>query len=176
MKTKSDLRKALELMIESHEGQFRKYSKLEYAHHPAAVAKIVKKHKRSKKIIKLLIASLLHDTVEDTDVTLEDIEKEFGESVASIVYELTSDKDEIEKIGKKEYLSRKMLKMTSYALVIKLADRLHNCSDLPKASDSFREKYVSETRYILDKLKERFLSETHQELISKIENKITVYE
>jgi len=119
---------------------------------------------------------LLHDTVEDTEVTLDDIRTNFGEMVSSIVYELTSDGDKIKEMGKANYLLNKMLRMTSYALVIKLADRLHNCSDLPTASEKFRTKYVTETRFILDGLKGRYLSETHKSLIDQINSKISKFE
>jgi (p)ppGpp synthase/HD superfamily hydrolase len=66
--------------------------------------------------------------------------------------------------------------MTSYALVIKLADRLHNCSDLATGSEKFRNKYVKETRFILDGLKARYLSDTHKELMRKIDEKISKFE
>jgi GTP pyrophosphokinase len=118
MKTKSDIRRALEFMIEAHNGQFRKFSGEEYAWHPVGVAKIVRNLKSSKNKERILIAALLHDTVEDTDVTLEVIENKFGEMVSSIVYELTSDGFKIKEIGKANYLLNKMLRMTSYALVI----------------------------------------------------------
>lgn len=92
MKTKnSDIRRALEFMINAHSGQFRKFSGEEYAWHPVGVAKIVRNLKSSKNKDKICIAALLHDTVEDTDVTLCDIQNHFGEMVSSIVYELTSD-------------------------------------------------------------------------------------
>jgi (p)ppGpp synthase/HD superfamily hydrolase len=176
-KHKSDLRKALHFMIEAHDGQFRKFSGKEYAHHPVEVAKIVRNHKQSKNKEKLLISALLHDTVEDVDhITHNVIEKHFGEMVSSIVYELTSDKEEIKRIGKSQYLLNKMLKMTSYALVIKLADRLHNCSDLENGSEKFRNNYVTETRFILNGLKDRYLSQTHRCLISKIDEKISKFE
>lgn len=164
-------------MIDSHSGVTRKFSGKEYAHHPAEVAKIVRNHKKSKHIDKICIAALLHDTVEDVEhITHDTINEKFGELVSSIVSELTSDKEEIKKIGKSQYLLNKMLKMTSYALVIKLADRLHNCSDLEQGSESFRNKYVIETRFIIDGLNGRYLSDTHKLLIGKIDSKISIHE
>lgn len=172
----SDIRRAVEFMINAHSGQFRKFSGEEYAWHPVGVAKIVRNLKSSKNKDKICIAALLHDTVEDTDVTLVDIQNHFGEMVSSIVYELTSDDVKIKEMGKGNYLLNKMFRMTSYALVIKLADRLHNCSDLPTASEKFRTKYVKETRFILDGLKGRYLSDTHKELISLIDGRISKFE
>jgi len=174
----SDLRKAFHLMVGAHDGVYRKFEGTEYAYHPVAVAQIVKKNKVSKNKMKLIIAALLHDTVEDAPelVNIELIKKMFGEVVASLVNELTSDSYELEKLGKQEYLLQKMLKMTSYALVIKLADRLHNCTSLVKATKKFRDNYVRQTRYIIDGLKKRYLSDTHKNLISQIDTFISVYE
>lgn len=177
MKAKdSNIRRAVEFMINAHDGQFRKFTGEEYAWHPVGVAKIVRNLKKSKNKEKICIAALLHDTVEDTDVTHDDIRNEFGEMVSSIVFELTSDGEQIKILGKADYLLNKMLRMTSYALVIKLADRLHNCSDLATGTEKFRNKYVKETRYILNGLSKRYLSETHLELIGLIDSKISKYE
>ena len=175
-KKQTKIRKALFFMIDAHTGQFRKFSGLEYAWHPVEVSKIVRNYKHSSNKEILCIAALLHDTVEDCDVTIENIKEKFGENVSNIVEQLTSDEEEIKKIGKKNYLLDKMLNMTSYALVIKLADRLHNCSDLEISDDKFINKYVKETRFIIDGLKNRELTDTHKELISIIDNKISKFE
>lgn len=178
MKTikESKLRKALNFMIKAHDGQFRKFSGKEYAHHPVEVSKIVREIKSSKNKEMLCIAALLHDTVEDCNVNIEDIQDEFGLEVKEIVDQLTSDNKKIREVGKANYLSNKMLEMSSYALVIKLADRLHNCSDLDKGSDKFVNKYVLETRTILNKLGERKLSQTHIDLINLIDERISKFE
>lgn len=175
-KQKSKIRKALNFMIDAHDGQYRKFSGKEYAWHPVEVSKIVREHKHSKNKENICIAALLHDTVEDCDVTLKDIENEFGSVVSSMVEQLTSDSSKISEMGKSEYLLQKMLKMSSYALVIKLADRLHNCSDLDKGSENFIKKYTTETRYIIDGLFQRKLSNTHKDLILLINNKISEFE
>jgi guanosine-3',5'-bis(diphosphate) 3'-pyrophosphohydrolase len=176
MKRGSDIRKALELAIHSHDGQIRKFSGVEYIWHPVNVAKIVREVKKSKNKEKIIIAALLHDTVEDTNLTINEINSKFGEMVSNIVSELTSDLEKINEIGKSEYLLEKMLKMTSYALVIKLADRLHNCSDLASGSQKFRDRYVTETRFILKGLNNRYLSNTHKKLIGMIDKEISKFE
>tara|TARA_R110000772_G_scaffold4683_6_gene16753 strand:- start:3712 stop:4275 length:564 start_codon:yes stop_codon:yes gene_type:complete len=172
----SEIRKALYFAIENHSGQFRKFSGLPYVHHPIGVAKIVRKHKKSKHIKELIIAALLHDIVEDTDVTIEMVREIFGEMVASIVHELTSDPILIEQMGKPQYLLMKMLNMTSYALVGKLSDRSHNCEDLGDGSEKFRKNYVIETRFILNGITDRHLTKAHLSLIKEINNKITPFE
>ncbi len=182
MKTKqniSELRKAYLFASEAHKGVYRKFSGEEYITHPIAVANIVRKNKKSKQLHMLLTCALLHDVVEDVEgITVETIQKIFGDFVASIVAELTSDPNEIKKLGKAIYLLNKMIHMTSYALVIKLADRLHNCSKFPSEPEKFTTKYVSQTRFIIDGLKSsnRTLSKTHISLIRQIEVAISKYE
>lgn len=124
---------------------------------------IVAAYKKSKNYENLLVASLLHDTLEDTDTTFELLVKEFNPMVASLVLELSNNEEEIKKLGKLEYQKKKLKGMSSYALVIKLADRLHNISDLPTA------KMVKDTIELMDYiLKARKLSLTQKKLVSAI--------
>ena len=139
---------------------------------------LVKKFKKSHNIDALIKAAYLHDTIEDTDTTHKDLEMMFGGLVASLVKQLTSDKDEIEKIGKKEYLSKKMETMTSWALVVKLADRLDNVQDIATAkTPEWRRKYKKETLGILDRLeKNRKLTRSHKKIIGAIKSKLNEVE
>ena len=164
--------KAIEFAIKQHKGQYRKNSNMPYYWHVMCVAKNVEDNKMSKNLELLLVAAILHDTYEDCpNVTLEKIAKLFGYKVAALVEELSSDESEIKRIGKTEYLKGKMEKMSSYALVIKLSDRLDNVKDLTSAPEAFRIKYYTETIAILEHLKtcKRKLTATHLKLISKIE-------
>jgi GTP pyrophosphokinase len=163
---------AIALSKKAHMGQKRKVTGEDYVEHPIRVAELVCILKYSANIELLIIASILHDTVEDTNITLKEIADKFGYKAASIVEELTSDTEKIKSMGKKEYLSEKMLTMSSYGLVVKLIDRLHNLSDLEKGS-SFAHKTVIDTEFILEKIKTRKLSETHRKIIKLIENKIS---
>lgn len=132
----------------------------------------MEENKKSKNLEILLTAALLHDTVEDCGVSLKEISEKFGLKVASIVEELTSDENEIKKVGKTEYLKNKMLNISSYALVIKLSYRLDNVKDLKDMDDAFRNKYKKETMEIMQALSfGRKLTNTHSILINKI-NKI----
>jgi (p)ppGpp synthase/HD superfamily hydrolase len=170
-----DMQAALKYAARAHAGQTRS-DKSPYIRHPERVANLVKQFKRSHNLDALISAAYTHDTLEDTNTTKEDLEKMFGALVASLVQELTSDKEEIERVGgKTEYLSQKMKKMSSYALVIKLADRLDNVSDLKTAKNAaWREKYKKETLTILNFIeKERLLSKTHMKIITAIRHKLT---
>jgi (p)ppGpp synthase/HD superfamily hydrolase len=125
-----------------------------YIAHPERVAGHVRRVKGdSKSIDDIEAAAWLHDTIEDTDTSYEDIKKEYGSKVANMVKELTSDKEEIARVGKTEYLQQKLHKMSSYSLIIKLADRLDNVSDLMTADNpEWALKYATQTQDILEYL------------------------
>ncbi len=123
--------KAFNTANRAHEGQLR-CSGQPYVIHPILVAKIVAELGMDKESV---IAALLHDVVEDTDLTLEDVTEKFGKSVASLV-------DGVTKLGKVPLSTReevqaenvrKMLLAMSEdirVIIIKLADRLHNMRTL----------------------------------------------
>jgi len=164
----STYERAVEIATQKHQHQKRKYSGEAYIMHPIRVAQIVLKYKESKRMNELRIAAVLHDTFEDTDYTYDECWKEFGFFVANLVHELTTPKN-VKGHDKANYLSKKTRDMTSYALVIKLADRLNNVSDLRYVSKSFRQKYIKETRVILANLiANRTLSMTQIQLIHEI--------
>lgn len=77
--------KAIEFSAKAHEGHFRKGSQIPYITHPFEVAKILGETVDPEENEALIIAGLLHDTVEDTDTSLETIRREFGEAVADLV-------------------------------------------------------------------------------------------
>jgi len=161
-------KRALDYAIKMHSGQYRKGG-LEYITHPIKVAEYVSKFKESHNIDVLRAASYLHDTLEDTNATYYDLVNKFGPEVASIVLELTTDKELKNLVGKTNYLKIKMKNMSSWALVIKLCDRLDNVSDLMERDEKFRNKYVEETTEILNYLiNNRILSGTHIAIIKQI--------
>lgn len=163
---------ALEFAKSAHNGQTR-IDGTPYINHPINVAEFVSHFKTSKEMDTLLCSAYLHDTIEDTSVTYYDIFNKFGPSVANIVLELTTDEDMKNELGKTKYLEIKMKNMTSWALVLKLCDRLSNVSDLEKCDESFRNKYIKETVEIIDYLvKNRKLSKTHINIIKAIVDKI----
>lgn len=164
---------ALQYATTAHAGQTRAGGD-PYITHPMRVAEHIRQFKQSHNLEALISAAYLHDTVEDTDTTQEVLHDLFGGLVASLVQELTSDPAQIKKLGKAVYLSHKMAAMSSYALVIKLADRLDNVKDITTAkTPEWRAKYAAETNQILNYIeKTRALSGTHQKLISLIRAKL----
>lgn len=170
--------KAIRFAANAHRKQTRTSGDA-YITHPVEVAKIVKQFKKSHNLEALISAAYLHDTVEDTDTELEDITKMFGGLVASMVKELTSDEQSKEfKASKADYLSAKMSGMSSWALVVKLADRIHNVSDLNTAkTKKWASNYKKQTTQIMDELeKNRTLTGTHKKMIKAIRVKLKEFE
>lgn len=154
---KKEIRKAFELALEAHSKQ-RRLTGEPYIFHPIAVAKIVAYeiglHATS------IIAALLHDVVEDTAYTIEDIEKMFGETVAKIVYGLTKishlKKDQDASVQAENF--RKMLLTLNddvRVILIKIADRLHNMQTMDSMPADKQVKIASETLYIYAPLAHR---------------------
>jgi GTP pyrophosphokinase len=150
------IRAAYDLAVDAHAGQTRA-SGDEYVRHTIEVATILVQLRLDTATI---IAGLIHDTVEDTEISLADVETRFGKEVAQIV-------DGVTKLGKVEFRSateqqvenyRKMLlSMASDARVIlvKLADRLHNMRTLEYLSEQKRRRIAMETREIYAPLAHR---------------------
>ncbi|MHA1380402.1 MAG: HD domain-containing protein [Candidatus Helarchaeota archaeon] len=163
------INKAIKFAKEKHKNQRRKYGLREpYVEHPFRVVIILKNYTDDEDTI---IAAYLHDTIEDTKTTYNEILNEFGIRVANFVNELTSDKRKASEMGKAAYLVEKMNKMSGSAFLIKLCDRLDNVSGLSIESSDFVQRYVDETKRILNNLKRDF-SKDQKELIEKIREKI----
>ncbi len=160
--------KALSFATLKHLGQKRKTGE-DYINHPIKVSQLVRKFKASKSIDSLDAASCLHDTLEQTNTTYYELVKYFGSEVAGLVLELTTNEDMKNEMGKKKYLAYKLNSMTSWALVIKLCDRLDNVSDLDNMEEEFKRRYTEETLYIIDYISSnRKLTNTHLNIIKEI--------
>lgn len=138
------IKKAFVLCVEAHSGQFR-YSHEEYYCHPLAVAVILAKMGMDSESI---CAALLHDVIEDTPITHEDVEKKFGSSIANLVEGVTK-LGKIQFTSKEEFQSENIRKMFMAmnedirVIIIKLADRLHNMRTIDAMrEDKQREKSV----------------------------------
>ncbi len=153
--------KAVELAKKAHEGQFRKTGE-PYIVHPMAVKKILEEWGMDEDTI---IAGVLHDTVEDTSVTLDDIRKEFGESVAFLVDGVTKlstaragmrDIDTYLPETKDNFL-RLLIALGAdiRVLIIKLADRLHNIRTLSALPPDKQKKIAKETLEVFAPLADR---------------------
>ena len=151
------IQKAFEFANNAHAGVKRKSGE-PYIIHPLSVAKIVVEEIGLSATS--IISALMHDVVEDTDYTLEDISNLFGEKVASIVDGLTKLSDEFtpQHDSKQANNFRKMLMTLSddvRVILIKLADRLHNMRTLDSMPPHKQLKIAAETLYIFAPLAHR---------------------
>lgn len=152
---------AIEVAKKAHEGQFRKTGE-PYIIHPLAVKKILEEWGMDEDTI---IAGILHDTVEDTPLTLGDIKKEFGESVAFLVdgvTKLSTARNGMRDIDTylpetKDNFLRLMIALGDdiRVLIIKLADRLHNLRTLSALPPDKQKKIAKETLEVFAPLADR---------------------
>jgi len=148
--------KAFHMALDAHRGMRRKSGE-PYILHPIAVATIV--NKEIGLGVKSMVAALLHDVVEDTDVTLDEIENAFGEKIASIIDGLTKISGVFDnKSSLQSENFRKMLITLSEdvrVILIKLADRLHNMRTLGSMPRHKQIKISGETIYLFAPLAHR---------------------
>ena len=157
--------KAKAWALEKHKLQWRKFAGEPYSSHPIRVAETVKKYTRNADII---AAAYLHDTVEDTKTSYEEIDAAFGPKVSKIVKELTTIPEDLEKVGKTAYLIKKMNAMSPEALLIKMADRLDNLSDLNTAPKKWQVKYANSSMQVLGSLSSSKFKSEHNKIARDI--------
>jgi guanosine-3',5'-bis(diphosphate) 3'-pyrophosphohydrolase len=153
---KTLLRTAFEMAVEAHKTMRRKSGE-PYILHPLAVAKICVEEIGLG--IRSSICALLHDTVEDTDITLDDIKREFGNEIAKIVDGLTKIATVMDTNTSQqaENFRKILLTLTDdpRVILIKLADRLHNMRTLDSLKREKQLKIASETIYVYAPLAHR---------------------
>ena len=158
-KDKKLIRSAFDVAVDAHKEQRRKSGEA-YIFHPISVAKIIASEIGMDAVS--IAAALLHDVVEDTSYTLNDLEQMFGESVARIVDGLTKisalqqqqDKD----VSLQAENFRKLLLTLNddiRVIIIKIADRLHNMQTMESMPENKQVKLASETLYIYAPLAHR---------------------
>ncbi|MDP6907864.1 MAG: HD domain-containing protein, partial [Flavobacteriales bacterium] len=152
------IRKAFEVALDAHKDMRRKSGE-PYIYHPIAVAEIV-----TSEIglgAKSIVCALLHDTVEDTELTIEDMRRMFGVKVAQIIDGLTKLSSVLDikedKSLQAENFRKMLLTMSSdiRVILIKLADRLHNMRTLGSMRRDKQLKIASETLYLYAPLAHR---------------------
>lgn len=116
-------------------GAVRKFSKKPYWEHPSMVADICLVYGGTDEEVAL---ALLHDTVEDTDASYQEIARKYGETVAELLSEITNDTELIQRIGKEEYINRELLEIEHSALFVKLCDMYANSLDHPSEAQLYR--------------------------------------
>src|SRR5215204_1676300 len=150
------IRIAFELSAEAHKTMRRKSGE-PYILHPLAVARICVEEIGLG--VRSTICALMHDTVEDTDINLEDVERDFGNEIARIVDGLTkiSNVIDVNASQQAENFKKILLTLTDdpRVILIKLADRLHNMRTLDHMKSDKQLKISSETVYVYAPLAHR---------------------
>lgn len=150
------LRRSFEMAAEAHKTMRRKSGE-PYILHPIAVARICVEEIGMG--VRSTICALLHDTVEDTDITLDDIKREFGDEIAKIVDGLTKISNVMDaNISQQaENFKKILLTLTDdpRVILIKLADRLHNMRTMDSMKREKQLKISSETVYVYAPLAHR---------------------
>lgn len=143
----------------AHDGQ-KRYGDMDFVVHPYFVGTFIMLHKRDYNLTNdMVIAGYLHDVIEDTEYDYDHLLNKYGETVADLVLELTSDEVEyppksnpnFHKI-KAKYLTDKMNVMSDDAFSIKLVDRFHNVISAKRTRKNFHQRYGFQTRSILNNL------------------------
>jgi len=144
---------ALDFATAAHTGQKRKYTGEDYIVHPMEVAEIVKTVVHTPEMI---AAALLHDVVEDTDASLEDILHRFGSAVADLVRDLTdvSQPEDGNRATRKALDRAHTAQASAAAKTIKLADLISNSRSIVEFDPKFAKVYLKEKALLLDVLTE----------------------
>src|SRR6476619_2192751 len=150
------VRTAFEIAVEAHKTMRRKSGE-PYILHPLAVAMICVEEIGLG--VRSTICALMHDTVEDTDITLEDVQREFGTEISKIVDGLTkiSSVMDANTSQQAENFKKILLTLTDdpRVILIKLADRLHNMRTMDSMKREKQLKISSETVYVYAPLAHR---------------------
>ena len=125
-------------------GAIRKHSGDPYWVHPEGVAKIAAAYGGTDIEIQ---AAMAHDTLEDTNCSYEELEEMFGDEVASIVREVTNDTEEVDRLGKEQYINLELINLSHPALFVKLCDMYYNQMDFP--TDAQKQRMIKNINYLL---------------------------
>lgn len=164
--------KALSFSAKKHTKQRRKdIDKTPYINHPISLANIL----AQRWVIdeNVLCAAILHDTIEDTETTVDELQEHFGEKITSIVLEVTDDKS-LEKSVRKQKQVEHAATISREAKLVKLADKIANITDIintpPVDWSSNRKKdYFNWAKAVVDNLRgaHQGLEKDFDELINK---------
>jgi len=163
------LDKAIQFATKAHEGQIRKYTGEPYIVHPLAVMEIVKTVNHT---VEMLMAAVLHDTVEDCDVTIQDIDREFGPVVAQLVDELTdvSKPEDGNRAFRKGLDREHSAQASAQGQTIKIADLLDNTKSITEHDEHFAKVYMKEKALLL-----QLLDKADKILLKKAQKKVDIW-
>jgi (p)ppGpp synthase/HD superfamily hydrolase len=145
---------ALNFARRAHAGQLRKYTEEDYIEHPIRVAALLRNVPHTTEMI---CAAYLHDVVEDTPVSIQDIRRKFGNTVATLVDELTDEfmtekYPDLNRRRRKEREVARQANMSIQAKTIKLADVIDNTRDIVRNDPNFARRYIPEMEALTEAL------------------------
>ena len=145
---KNIIEKAKQFATAAHAGQKRKYTGEDYIVHPEHVASIIEEYGFDDNMI---AAAWLHDTVEDTDVELDDLEREFNDDVTELVYWLTiqTTEEDGNRVVRKQMDAERLAEAPARAQTIKLADLFSNTISIVEEDPNFAKIYLLEKAVLL---------------------------
>ena len=147
--------KALQFATKMHEGQVRKYTGEAYITHPVAVADLVEAYLDEKgfseeEVMMAVQVAILHDTVEDTVATMEDIEALFGPEIAKGVWFMTKTPDYVgNRKFRKELCEMRLREAPEIIRILKTCDMFHNSLSIEEHDPKFWKTFKEETVNLL---------------------------
>ena len=163
------IERAEQFAVQAHGPQKRKYSGDPYIVHPIEVSQIVKSVTHTNAMV---AAAILHDVIEDTEATYDDIVVNFGTLVADLVDELTdvSKPEDGNRAVRKAIDRAHLAKASADAQTIKLADVISNTKDIKENDPKFAKVYISEMKSlleVLDKGDKTLMAEAQEQVFGK---------
>jgi len=149
---------AIVFAAKAHSGQYRKGTVIPYIYHPLAVARLLIENHCSEEIV---ITGLLHDTIEDTTVTFEQIAEKFGQAVAEMVQLLTDPPDLSTWLARKKHILETLSHAPQAVLLVALADKLDNLRAIGKDQPQVWQRFKADKeqiRWYYKSLADLFLS------------------
>lgn len=152
------LNKAIKFATKMHEGQVRKYTHEPYITHPIAVAHLVRDYMNEndfseEEIENAMVVSVLHDVVEDTGATMEDIFEMYGADIASGVWYLTKCPDYAgNRRIRKKICEDRLARAPLITRIIKTFDMYHNSLTLERDDPKFYKVFMVETETLLERM------------------------
>lgn len=172
----NNILRAIEFARKAHSGQKRKYTGESYIEHPLEVMNMVSKVTTNEPV---LCAAVLHDTVEDCDVSIEEIRKHFGDWVAALVSDLTDvSKPEDGNRSVRKHIDLKHTAQADWeAKTIKLADLISNTRSIVEHDKEFAKVYIKEKEALLEVLTEgdKYLYEVASDLVKKSKEELGLW-
>ncbi|MCM3476601.1 MULTISPECIES: HD domain-containing protein [Bacillaceae] len=160
----SVIEKAIEVAAKAHDHQYRKGTNLPYISHPYTVGVLLLTFGYAEEVV---AAGILHDTVEDTDLTLDDIKKDFGERIADIVRGASEKDKSLSWEERKQATIDHLATEPRDVCLIVCADKLHNLTTIKRELEREGEKVW--TRFKRGREKQAWY---YREVVHKLENKI----